>query len=198
MATKKEIKNRLDELQMNLLQSGAAREVITKNEITFITDLANSGRVDRNGDTPLAQLCIIGRSGLRDECVDRLLSLGADPTATNLIGQTALFDADTNTSRKLVEAVPVEQRQAFINHQNDRGETALHQTIHEDKARALLDLGADVSLVDRQGRTADDYTHVPEIKELISAARAERDRQALRDHIGLADDQEPQQRSRRM
>lgn len=200
MATKKEIKNRLDELQMNLLQSGAAREVVTKNEITFVTDLANSCRVDRNGDTPLAQLCIIGRSGLRDECVDRLLSLGADPTATNLVGQTALFYADTNTSRKLVEAVPVEQRQAFINHQNDRGETALHQTIHEDKARALLDLGANPDIVDRQGRTADDddYAHRPEIKELISATRAERDRQALRDHIGLTDDQKPIQHSRRM
>lgn len=198
MATKKETKDRLDELQIKLRESGAGREVITKNEITFVTDIANSGRVDKNGDTPLAQLCCIGRSGLRDECVSRLLSLGADPAATNLVGETALFYADTNTSRKLIEAVPVEQRQAFINHQNEMGQTALHKAIHEDKAAALLDLGADVSIVDRQGRTVDEYTNNPEIKELVSTARADCDRQALRNYVGLTDEQEPTHRSRRM
>lgn len=133
------------------------------------------------------------------EQVRFLLDRGADPNThpANNNNQNALFFAvnvrkdSADKVRALLEAG------AKINHQGDNGYTGLHYASSNDfpeTTQVLLEYGADTTLVNRKGLTAEEAGR-GEAKKILTAHR---EQQVLRQAAGLTDNEEPVQRSRRM
>jgi hypothetical protein len=117
-----------------------------------------------------------------------------DPTEVDNNRRTALHDADDDDSTQvLIRAVPSADRAEYVNAQDMDGRTALHEARSVQQARVLLHAGADPTLVDRKGRTAEDVAN----GECKSILVAHRERMELRRAAGV-NENEPPQRSRRM
>ena len=84
----------------------------------------------------------------RDAVVRLLLEAGADPTARNKDGETALFSLEDDAVRELIA------HKIDLNGRNNYGETALIETVSEDIAKLLVAAGADVNARNSKGRTA--------------------------------------------
>lgn len=88
-------------------------------------------------------------------------------------------------------------RGAYVNAQNEEGNTALHyagRNNAEETTKELLAAGADTTLVNRKGETAEDAARGEAKKVLV----AHREQQVLRQAAGVDENEEPAQRSRRM
>lgn len=89
--------------------------------------------------------------------VRQLLASGADPNLRDIYGWTPLMRA-VYEDRKLVAQALLEQPGIALNVSNDQGATALHLAAvkgNEALTRSLLLAGADPSVGDRKGRTAE-------------------------------------------
>ena len=84
----------------------------------------------------------------RDAVVRLLLEAGADPSAHNKDGETALFSLEDDAVQELIA------HKIDLNVRNNGGETALIETVSEDIAKLLVAAGADVNAQDSRGRTA--------------------------------------------
>lgn len=192
----------LDNLQDYALtkQDYFREEADTDRAYLNLVDTANSHRVDAQGQTPLAQICSFEASDLRDEAIGNLLAAGADPWATDVRGRTALHAADAPAAALLIQAVPEERRAEYIDTPDCNNERALHQAANKgeaDTTQLLLDAGADASLVNRKGETAEQVAQGA-TKNVLIDDRVAKERDVLRQVAGLTDDQEPVQRSRRL
>lgn len=166
-----------------------------------LVDTANSRHVDNFGNTPLAQLCgDFEASDLRDQAIGNLLAAGADPWATNAYGRTALHEADAPAAALLIQSVPEERRAEYVNLPDCNNVRALHRAANEgdaNKAQTLLDAGAEASLVNRKGETAE---HVAQggAKDVLIADRVIKERGLCRQAAGVDENEEPVRRSRSM
>ncbi len=89
--------------------------------------------------------------------VRQLLARGADPNLRDIYGWTPLMRA-VYEERKMVVQALLEQPDVALNVSNDQGATALHLAAvkgNEALIRSLLLAGADPSMGDRKGRTAE-------------------------------------------
>ena len=89
--------------------------------------------------------------------VRQLLARGADPNHRDIYGWTPLMRA-VYEERRMVVQVLLEQPDIALNVSNDQGATALHLAAvkgNEALTRSLLLAGADPSVGDRNGRTAE-------------------------------------------
>ncbi len=89
--------------------------------------------------------------------VRQLLARGADPNHRDIYGWTPLMRA-VYEERRMVVQVLLEQPDIALNVSNDQGATALHLAAvkgNEALTRSLLLAGADPSVGDRKGRTAE-------------------------------------------
>ena len=89
--------------------------------------------------------------------VRQLLVSGADPNLRDIYGWTPLMRA-VYEERKMVVQVLLEQPDVALNVSNDQGATALHLAAvkgNEALIRSLLLAGADPSMGDGKGRTAE-------------------------------------------
>lgn len=135
-----------------------------------------------------------------------LLAAGADPNQQPDYeeGRTALGLAiETTRKREATDQEGAAKVRALleggaqVDHQDADGDTALHWASYHDLpaiTQALLDHGADITLVNRKGITAEEDGRGESQKMIM----AHRERQALREAAGLTDEPEPVQRARRM
>lgn len=159
------------ELASKLLTAGASPTVVNHNGGTPLMHAAvggdkrivallleRGGAVDaiaRNGWTALTLAAAKGHAPV----VRQLLVTGADPNIKDVYGWTPLMRA-VEQQRLTVVSVLTEEPQIDINARNVNGATALHRAAAQGFAeigRVLLDRGADASLADHEGRTAQDY-----------------------------------------
>lgn len=87
-----------------------------------------------------------------------------------------------------------------VNEQSQDGNTALHYVAgakDAESTKELLAAGADATLVNRRGEKAEDVAK-GKAKDILITERVEREREMLRQVVGLNDTEEPVQRSRRM
>jgi TonB family protein len=84
----------------------------------------------------------------RDIVVRLLLEAGADMTARNWNGETALFSLDKDAVRELIA------HRIDLNMRDKYGQTALIETVDKDIAKILVEAGADLNARDSKGQTA--------------------------------------------
>ena len=86
--------------------------------------------------------------------IQTLLEKGANPNQAdkgdNLLINKAQSDKDFN--------LVINSKKFDVNHQNSAGQTALMMETNNDRNKQLLDKGADISIKDKDGDTALDYT----------------------------------------
>ena len=113
---------------------------------------ADINRPERSGGcTPL--MIAVALKNL--ETVSKLLELGADVSAVDLEGNSALHNAcKNNISNIIAELI---SHGADLNQRNNEGKTPfmrIAQQGHPETVRSLLELGADVNVMDLYGNTA--------------------------------------------
>jgi len=99
-----------------------------------------------DGMAPLASAAMCGQTDI----VGYLLHHGANPNRKDSSGRTALYLADGETVRLLVEGG------ARVNIRDLKGWTPLHSQAHENNSQGcqyLIEYGADVNAKDERGRT---------------------------------------------
>eukprot|EP00386_Alphamonas_edax_P006558 GDKI01021202.1.p1 GENE.GDKI01021202.1~~GDKI01021202.1.p1 ORF type:complete len:566 (-),score=134.32 GDKI01021202.1:471-2168(-) len=90
----------------------------------------------------------------RLDLLDMLLDFGANPNAKNIWGSTPLHDICGHQNGDLEVATRILERGANVNEHGHHGFTPLHMCKNlPDTARLFLEWGADVNLVDVDGRT---------------------------------------------
>ncbi len=129
----------------------------------------------------------------RDAVVRLLLRAGADPTARNRDGETALFSLEDDAVRELIA------HKVNLNVRDKNGQTALIETVSEDIAKLLVAAGAEVNARDSEGRTAlmeaANYNYYAKIRALTSAKNLQidgRDRNGLTALMIAASDASPE------
>lgn len=130
------------------------QKAIDNNNLLQVQDLlrqgANPNSLDCHGSTALIQAIQCGRSKI----VELLLDLGADPNCPSDFGRTALMQASIRGDLNIVQALI--RRSANINAQDRKFKsTALMWAVgseHDTVVRFLLESGADLDLLDVQGK----------------------------------------------
>lgn len=147
---------------------------------------------DLFGSTTLMQAAAAGCSDTVQLLVDR----GAGLHYQDNRGNTALLNAQSASTMKILLDAG-----ALVDAQNDDGQTILHISALErdgERVQLLLERGADATLLDRMGHTAEELAGGA-AQEILIAHRVNRDREALRHVVGLdANQDEPVQRRRKM
>lgn len=106
------------------------------------------------------------------DIVELLLEAGADVNEKDSTGETALMRAVSSDNRLFLPSDKIKiliRAGADVNAQNKYGQTALmfaSQRRNERVVKLLLDHGADKSLVDNRGYTANDYAMEPDYTQL--------------------------------
>ena len=181
---------------------------------TLLDAGAAVNQVDGGGHTALT---IAAKYGTAEQ-IRTLTQAGADPDVRPEIeeGKSALVlaiqrpqnifasDKDRPDRDKAEKVRALLDGGARIDHQDGGGNTALHLAAWNDlpeTTRVLLEYGADATLVNRKGETAEDIGNGRDEKsqshETKAILVAERERRMLR-QVADATDQEPVQRTRRM
>lgn len=205
--------NRLETVQA-LLSAGASVELKdrfgftplmraseSKNVAVTKTLLAAGASVHQMAPNGISALTISSYHGPTEQ-LQALLDAGADPNsgANEADRRPLTLAVYQNLSSPEISTAKIHalcDAGADINHQDNEGYTALHHAA-SDKAqeptKALLAHGADTTLVNRKGETAEDVAR-GDAKTILEAHR---ERLQLRAISGLTDDQEPAHRARRM
>ena len=111
--------------------------------------------VDSRNDVGQTALHIAAERDLA-EVVRKLISVGADAEAVDNAGRTPVQSAVESGSKNAMVEFGSRLPAELINMPNARGQTALHIAASEDRVddvRRLLDLGADVEVLDELGRS---------------------------------------------
>lgn len=169
--------------------AAAAEPVGEAERISFFVHDARSGHLDQvrkgldegvpvDSVDAVDQTALIAAAGKDHfEIVQLLLDRGAKPDVTDPAGWTALIHATYFGARPELLSLLV-QKGANVNHQNDRGATALYLAAaagREETVRRLLALGANASLATRSGYTplrVAQINGLTRIVELLDPARA--------------------------
>ena len=126
---------------------------------------ADINAVDKEGHTSLH---LAAESGDLDTA-SILLELGADVSVVDNYTETPLHRAAVNPNNQKVIRIIVESG-GDIHAKTRWGETPLHSaSFDESNTRTLVELGADVSIVDNSGKTASSCAESPEIKEFLDS-----------------------------
>lgn len=123
-----------------------------------------------HGWTALMSACRSAYDGSDISTIKILLDRGADPNIKNIYGATALYFVDhdcINIYSMLID------NGANVNHQDKAGDSPLFNYLsNKDQGtdikviQLFLDVGADITLRNNEGKTALDYTH-GEVKDFI-------------------------------
>lgn len=174
----------------------ATQEGAHDTAIVLLDASAEVDAPDSNGRTPLMNSC-----SCKDVRTGKLLiARGADVNARDHdqwvpLMMAAVEWSGDGYSSELMGALLAAG--AVLDAQSALGQTVLHiaaMTGSTDAVRDLLQAGADATLVDIAGCTAEEMTS----GETRSLLAAHRERPLLREAAGLTDDQEPMQRHRTM
>ena len=194
--------NRKDNEGRTALMNAAAAGGDVGITKTLLDAGAQVNEVDEDGHTALTLATKYGTA----EQMQALMKGGADPEiqVESEENQTALWfainqnvfvglrdEASAPKVRALLEGG------ALMGDTDDDGETVLHYASFNDMpetTRVLLEYGADATIVNCAGETAEEQAR-GEAKKVLTAHR---EREMLRQASGLTDDQEPVQRTRRM
>ncbi len=150
---------------------GQQAELTLLQEIVSYSEKANNAH-DDNPTTTLFNFVAQMQSKTGYRTIERLLAEGADLTATNASGETPLLIAASSGTVNGVTQMLMFP--ADINAQDHLGRTALHWTLSPEinpqwyldrhvtpgrymLATVLLNAGADPTIKDENGRTAEDY-----------------------------------------
>jgi ankyrin repeat protein len=152
---------------------------------------------DNRGETALMWAAQLNRAPIAEV----LLTYGADVHVQNSQGQTALMCAADSLVMTADAARVLINAGASLDAQDQQGNTALMLASRQDSPHApeavmfLLDEGADTTLVNRKGETAEDVATGDAKKVLV----AHRERQVLRQAAGVGEsEQEPTAHRRKM
>lgn len=98
------------------------------------------------------------------------LSQGADPNSCDESGVTGLMWAADSGNEEIAKALLAQLPTLDVNKQDDEGQTALHYCVQCDSfevAKRLIDAGAEVSLVDKEGHSALDLAIQEEMEDYV-------------------------------
>jgi len=98
------------------------------------------------------------------------LAQGADPNACDELGVTGLMWAADSGNEDVAKALLAQLPTLDVNKQDDEGQTALHYCVQCDSfaiARRLIDAGAEVSLVDKEGHSPLDLAIQEEMEDYV-------------------------------
>lgn len=170
----------------------ATQEGAHDTAIVLLDASAEVDAPDSNGRTPLMNAC-----SCKDVRTGKLLiDLGADVNARDHDQWVPLMMAAVEWSGDRYQSELVGAllgAGAVLDAQSAVGQTVLHiaaMTGSTEAVRDLLQAGADTTLVDRQGRTAEESTS-GEVRSLLAAHR---ERPLLREAAGLTDEAAVQRR----
>ena len=143
--------NAVDGESMSALHIASAKGLT--EVVAFL--MKNGADINQPGISECTPL-MIAVVNLRLETVSKLLELGADISAVDFEGNSALHMACVYNILNIIGAELI-SRGADINQRNNQGATPLMciaQQGHPETVRSLLELGADVNVVDVYGNTA--------------------------------------------
>jgi hypothetical protein len=122
---------------------------------------------DQSGRTALALAAIKDRR----EVVELLVTAGADPNTTTLLGNTPLIHTTCNFGSPEIARLLLENgASAMINHVGNHGNNALHFAARFGQVeivKLLIEYGADKSLLNAQGKTALELAQNRRIRKLL-------------------------------
>lgn len=134
---------------------------VTGDHVEVARELVAAGAdpdaLDDRHDTPFLETGVSGSVAM----LDVLLAADPDPAIVNRFGGVAVIPASERGHVDYVRAV-LARTDIDVNHVNNLGWTALLECVllgdgsarYQEIARILVDAGADVSIPDRDGRTA--------------------------------------------
>ncbi len=133
---------------------------------------ADPDALDDRHDTPFLETGVSGSVAM----LDVLLPADPDVTIVNRFGGVAVIPASERGHVDYVRAV-LERTAIDVNHVNNLGWTALLECVilgdgttrYQEIARILVAHGADVSIADRDGRTALDHARTRGYREIADA-----------------------------